>query len=305
MAAPLDLGEPIPEGCTDGIVQLALTHKNVLVMTFLADEKINADNRWTLDFSRAVQKGFDAVEAWLEANQDAPAALLTCSASKKFFSNGIDPAWNARMASTGDPKGLLADWNDVTMPSFARPILLPIPTVCCINGHAFGAGLMHALGHDYRMQNSDRGFLCAPELAIGIDIPPPELELFRHAMPIHTFHDTVLSAKRWSGPESLAAGIVSAIHPPETLFQEALRFAEGQAKLGANRRVMGSMKGRMKGHVARGILEFCFYGPQSRGKPQSGPSPLPPGLERLKESVKGGKKGAGASMAAIFSNSKL
>ena len=55
-------------------------------------------------------------------------------------------------ASTGDPKGLLADWNDVTMPSFARPILLPIPTVCCINGHAFGAGLMHALGHDYRMQ---------------------------------------------------------------------------------------------------------------------------------------------------------
>jgi hypothetical protein len=36
--------------------------------------------------------------------------------------------------------GELAEWNDLTMPAFARPLLLPIPTVCCIGGHAFGAG---------------------------------------------------------------------------------------------------------------------------------------------------------------------
>jgi len=62
----------------------------------------------------------------------------------------------ASTAAAGDPHQELGDWNDVTMPAFARPIILPIPTVCCMGGHSFGAGLMHALGHDYRTQNDSR-----------------------------------------------------------------------------------------------------------------------------------------------------
>ena len=126
-------------------------------MTFVADDVVNPENRWTLEFSRAVQVAFDEVEAWLEANKKAPAALLTCSASAKFFSNGIDPEWNAAVREAGDPAGEGGDWDDNTMSAFARPLLLPIPTVACIGGHAFGAGLMHALGHDYRLQNGSRG----------------------------------------------------------------------------------------------------------------------------------------------------
>ena len=64
--------------------------------------------------------------------------------------------------------------------AFARPILLPIPTVCSINGHAFGAGMMFAIAHDYLLQRQDRGYQCAIEIAIGIRTPPPELSLFRH-----------------------------------------------------------------------------------------------------------------------------
>ena len=250
MAAPRQIGAAIAEGSTKGLVDLSITDSNVLVMCFVAEPDVNPENRWTLGFSYAVHVAFDAIEAWLQAHPNENAALLTCSASDKFFSNGIDPEWMAATAAAGDPAQQLADWNDLTMPCFARPILLPIPTVCCLNGHAFGAGLMHALGHDYRIQRSDRGFLCAPEIAIGIDIPPPELELFRYAMPPHAFNDTVLSARRWSGPESLANGIVCATHDGDKLWSEALRFAEQQTKL-SNRRVMGSIKGRVKGHVAR------------------------------------------------------
>jgi hypothetical protein len=76
---------------------------------------------------------------------------------------------------------------------------------------------MHALGHDHRLMHGGRGFLCAPEVAIGIDIPPPELELFRHAMPASAFHDTVLAARRWPGPDALAAGIVRQVRRVRSL----------------------------------------------------------------------------------------
>ena len=39
---------------------------------------------------------------------------------------------------------------------------------------------------------------------------------------------------------------VAQIHPAEALLAESLKFAQGLAALGANRRVMGSMKGRTK-----------------------------------------------------------
>merc|ERR1712187_682314 len=146
------------------------------------------ENRWTLPFCRAMHKAFDAVEAALAQDpKDAPAALLACSTSPKFFSNGIDPAW---IMSPNTPKDELSEWNALTMPCFARPLLLPIPTVCAVGGHAFGAGIMFALGFDYRIQARGKGFLCAIEVAINIPIPPPELTLFRHDMPANAFHET-------------------------------------------------------------------------------------------------------------------
>ena len=47
----------------------------------------------------------------------------------------------------------------IGMSAFFRPLQLPIPTVAAINGHAFGAGMMFAVAHDYRLQREDRGFV--------------------------------------------------------------------------------------------------------------------------------------------------
>ena len=58
-----------------------------------------------------------------------------------------------------------------------RFITLSIPTVCAINGHAFGAGFMFALTHDVaRVMREDRGFLCANEMQLGL-LCRPELAL--------------------------------------------------------------------------------------------------------------------------------
>jgi enoyl-CoA hydratase/carnithine racemase len=265
---PSSLGTVIPAGSTAGEIQLARTEAGVFILTMLAEPAGNRENRWTLGFARAMHVAFDAIEAELEAST-GPAALLTASDSEKFFSNGIDPQWLMDTSKAGDPDQELKMWDDLVMPAFARPLRLPIPTVAAIGGHCFGAGLMFALGCDTRLMREDRGFLCAPEVgavhaafpasscialspapqracvacgdwqvAIGIDIPSPELTLFKHAMPIHAFHQTVLEAKRWSGPEALAAGIVSAVHPMPQLLQAAVSTAEQLAQLGKKRWLM-------------------------------------------------------------------
>ena len=55
-----------------------------------------------------------------------------------YYRNGIDPD---AMLNPG-PDFDMQYWVALVMPAFVRPLLLPIPTVCCVNGHAMGAGMM-------------------------------------------------------------------------------------------------------------------------------------------------------------------
>jgi enoyl-CoA hydratase/carnithine racemase len=47
-------------------------------------------------------------------------------------------------------------------------LIAPVPTVAAINGHAFGAGSMLAIAHDFRVMRVDRGYYCFPEVDIRI-----------------------------------------------------------------------------------------------------------------------------------------
>ena len=154
-----------------------------------------------------MMKAFEAIEHELERSAEEPAALLTVSASPKFFSNGIDPtgSYSAGLLLPDVTDYDKAEGTILGMAGFIRPLQLPIPTVAAVNGHAFGAGMMFAVAHDYRFQREDRGYMCAIEVAIGVGIPPPEMELFKHAMPLPAFYQTVMAAKRWGAAEALVA----------------------------------------------------------------------------------------------------
>ncbi len=178
----------------------------------------DGENRWNTAFVRAVAKAIDEVEA-----STGPAALVTTSSNEKFFSNGLDLAW---IQFTGEHRG--GDrtvFADEFMKLMARLITLPIPTICAINGHAFGAGFMMALCHDVRVMREDRGFACANEMQLGMAIPQPELMLFRHKIPMSAFHETVQLARRWTGPDAKAAGIVQQVASAENLLSVAIQRA--------------------------------------------------------------------------------
>ena len=203
----------------------------------------DGENRWNTTFVRAFAKALDEVEA-----SDGPAALVTVSASEKFFSNGLDLDW---VSTAGDhPGGDRSVFGDEFMALMGRIITLPIPTVAAINGHAFGAGFMTALCHDVRMMRADRGFVCANEMQLGMIIPPPELALFRHKLPAHTFFETVQLARRWSGPDALAAGIVQRLATIDELRASAIQRAAELAPLGANRAAYGGQKESIFGRNA-------------------------------------------------------
>jgi len=204
---------------------------DVFTLTMTAGE-----NRWNTTFVRAFAGALDEIEA-----SEGAAALVTTSASEKFFSNGLDLDW-VRQPAAHPEAGDRVVFAPEFMALMARVITFPIPTIAAINGHAFGAGLMLAMCHDVRFMRADRGFLCANEMQLGMAIPQPELALFRHKLPLNVFFETVQLARRWTGPDALAAGIVQATASVEDLLDAARHRAAELAPLGANRALYAGQK---------------------------------------------------------------
>ena len=203
----------------------------------------DGENRWNTTFVREFAEALDEIEA-----SEGPAALVTCSSSEKFFSNGLDLDW---LAAEGEHRG--GDkkvFGDEFMKLMSRLITLPVPSICAINGHAFGAGFMVALCHDVRIMREDRGYICANEMQLGLRIPTPELALFKHKLPVNSFFETVQLSRRWTGPDALAAGIVQQTAVLEDLLNMAGRRAEELAPLGAQREKFGGQKERLFGENA-------------------------------------------------------
>jgi len=203
----------------------------------------DGENRWTTTFVRAFAAALDTVEA-----SAGPAALVTTGSSEKFYSNGLNLEW--RRSEGEHPGGDRRVFTAEFMGLMARLITFPVPTVAAINGHGFGAGLMAALCHDVRMMREDRGFICANEMQLGMLIPEPELALFRHKIPMNAYFETVQLARRWTGPDALAAGIVQQVASKEELLVKAVERAARLAPLGANREVYQTQKERIYGENA-------------------------------------------------------
>ena len=202
------------------------------------------ENRWNTTFVRDITEELDEIE-----NDEGPGALITSSTNPKFFSNGLDLDWMQSPENHLDG-GDREVFGEEFMFLMGRVITLPIPTVCAINGHAFGAGFMFALSHDIRIMREDRGFLCANEMQLGLPIPRPELALFKHKVPANAFFETVQLSKRWTGSDALNAGIIQGVSSLEELPEVAQNKATELAPLANNRKNFGHQKEMLYGENA-------------------------------------------------------
>jgi enoyl-CoA hydratase/carnithine racemase len=91
----------------------------------------------------------------------------------------------------------------------AKILTAPFVTIAALNGHAYAAGGLLALAHDYRIMRSDRGYFCLPSIDIGIPFTAGMAALIADKIPQPVAHDLVISGREVGADEALRAGIVT------------------------------------------------------------------------------------------------
>jgi enoyl-CoA hydratase/carnithine racemase len=189
------------------------------------------ENRFHPDWISGVGDLVDQVAA-----APAPRALVT-TASGKFFSNGLDLEWLGQNADR------VEDYVGQVHGLFAKFLAAPLPTVAAIQGHAFAAGAMLTLAHDWRVMRADRGFWCLPEADINIPFTPGMDALIRCKLSPATAADAMIGAGRFGGEDARGAAIVSEAVPEDRVLPTAVEIAAAHA--GKDGATLGTIKSRM------------------------------------------------------------
>jgi Delta3-Delta2-enoyl-CoA isomerase len=177
----------------------------------------SGENRFNLDWLDGVADALDRVEA-----SEGACALVT-TGDGKFYSNGMDLDW---LATVPDQAG---DFLRTVYRLLGRVLSFPAITVAAVNGHAFGAGALLTVAHDFAVMRADRGFWCMPEADIGLPVTAEFASLLKAKLPSRTAHEALLTGRRYGGPEALAAGIVQQVAGEEEVLVQAVKIAASLA----------------------------------------------------------------------------
>jgi enoyl-CoA hydratase/carnithine racemase len=210
---------------------------DVFVLRMVAGE-----NRFNPTMLSAFREALDEVEA-----ADGTAAVLT--GEGKFFSNGLDLEWMMANVEAGGPSEVVNGLQQL----YLRLLTFPTTIVAAVNGHAFAGGGMLALACDQRVMREDRGFFCLPEVDINIPFSKGMAALVQSKLDPRIAHETMLTGRRYGGPEALEAGIVDRITREDGVLEEAV--ARAAALSGKSRDTVGKIKQTMYASAAEDLRE--------------------------------------------------
>jgi Delta3-Delta2-enoyl-CoA isomerase len=203
----------------------------------------DGENRFNAASVSALIGALDEVERSTE-----PTALVT-TGSGKFYSNGLDLTYISGL--TGEQaQAFIAQVHDL----LAKLLFFPTITVAAVNGHAFAAGAMLMLAHDFRVMRSDRGYVCLPEVDIHIPFTPPMATVIQSRLPSMTSHEMMVTGKRYASEEARAKQIVDFAAEEARVLPEAIALAKSHA--GKPRPVLAAIKRGMYPQMLAAIREF-------------------------------------------------
>lgn len=209
-------------------------HEDIAVLTLGSDE-----NRFSPD-------RLDAINAHLDEVEQSAKGLVTVG-SGKFYSNGLDLDW---LMANSDR----LDWYVGRVQElFSRVLTFSLPTVAAVNGHAFGAGAMLAMAHDFRVMRDDRGYFCFPEVDINIPFTPGMAALIQAKTTPQTAMTAMSTGHRYPGAEAKEAGLVDATAAEAEVVTAAL--GRLQPILGKDRTTLAAIKTTMFGSVTEALRQ--------------------------------------------------
>jgi enoyl-CoA hydratase/carnithine racemase len=194
----------------------------------------DGENRFTPDWIVEVAALLDDVAA-------DPRPLVTAGTGK-VFSNGLDLPWLQANPTAFQP--YLSDVNHL----LARLLVLPVPTIAAMQGHAFAAGAMLALAHDQRVMRADRGWFCLPEIDVHLPFAPGMDALVATTLLPDVAVRAMTTGHRFTAPEALEARIArESVAGEQPTVDRALAIASGLR--GKDAEILGQIKQRRFAHV--------------------------------------------------------
>jgi Delta3-Delta2-enoyl-CoA isomerase len=173
------------------------------------------------DENRFSPEWLETVNVFLDRIESGEAKALITTADGKFYSNGLDLDWLGAHSDQGD-------WYvDQVHQLLGRVLIAPVPTVAAINGHAFGAGSMLAIAHDFRIMRVDRGYFCFPEADINIPFTPGMAAVIQAKLTPSAAIEAMTTARRYGGADAEAIGLVTAAAPEDKVTSTAVDLVTG------------------------------------------------------------------------------
>jgi enoyl-CoA hydratase/carnithine racemase len=205
---------------------ISLTYEEKIAILDLGDD----ENRFSPSF-------LDDIDARLDEIVAGGAHGLVTTSTGKFYTNGLDLDWLAAHSEqtqwyVGRVQGLLA-----------RMLTLPIPTAAAVVGHAFGAGAMLAVAHDFRVMRADRGYFCFPEVDINIPFTPGMAALIQAKLTPHAAVASMTTGRRFGGSDAASIGIVDATAAEGAVTDAAVDLLRPLS--GKNQQTLGAIKQTM------------------------------------------------------------
>lgn len=218
----------------------------------------NGENRQNLEWAEAMMSTYDEILADNEIK-----ALVLTSSDPKNFSQGVDVQWVGQKMSEQDFSAI-NQWVKRNHDVFTAMIMAPFPTIAAITGHAFGNGAVLAGACDFRFMRSDRGYFCLPEIDLGIQFIPSQIEWMKRIMPYHLLTRLHLSGDRLGAEEMEKYNVIIKACPNrEETIAEAVAYAKTFNKSRTN---MAEMKRRTYKYIldvmANVDPEYMTVGPK-------------------------------------------
>lgn len=204
------------------------------------------ENRLNSHFAQTLIAALRYIETQV-FKPDSPGAVIITSFSPKFWCTGLE-------LDEGDTN-IYAN-SDGFYPLLATLLDYPYPTIACVTGHTFGGACPFALSHDYRVMNSERGFISMPPVNLGLHFNGigsfPRLKLSPQIA-----RKMLLEAHKWTGKEAIKDGIVDAIAPPDKMLQVAIDLAKQHAPR-ATMGVYGMLRAELWGEALEKVKAISY-----------------------------------------------